>query len=155
MLDLVWSAYFGNNGEVIHQFDDVEQTKEHTFKEVQDRNKQSALKMFTLFNKNTGVSYWVDLTGGRVIIEAAISGIKASSFWLRAVDDEVAGNTEHKYRLIYFRRVTHSFTLGQVAEQTSTPTNIDYFLGFQYTTADGKNVKRVIQITKDDDVFMS
>lgn len=143
MLDLVWSAYF-KNGQILRQFDDEEQTQEHLFKEVQYLGDQ--LTVFTLINKKTQRIYQVNLEHGRIHI--------FNPGFVISPEAEVQGNSAQSYRLIYFRRVTQNMAWNsQSGAALSTP-DIQYFLGYQHTTEDGKNVKRMIQITKDDEVYL-
>lgn len=151
-LDLTWSAHF-KDGTAIHQFDDVEQTKEHRFGEVQEKEQTCPLEKFLLFNSKTNTSYWVDLERGRIFIEPAKCGVKATHIWTRFKEKETEGDTTQKYRLINFRRVTCSLSWNPLKGETeSKPTGIAYFVGFQYTTQDGRNIKKMLQISQDDEV---
>lgn len=151
-LDLVWSAHFAD-GTCIHQFDDTEQTVEHKFQEVQAKEKAVPLSRFLLFNVRTGTSYWADLERGRIIVEPIETGVKACPASRQEPEPEVAGDPNQRYRLIYFRRVQRTFEQSgtQIAE---TSCMVTYFLGYQHTV-DGKNVKRIVNITKADEVFLT
>ena len=151
-LDLTWSAYF-KDGTAIHQFDDTEQTKEHKFGEVQEKEQTCPLERFCLLNSKTATWYWVDLASGRIFIDPAECGVKSNYIWNRLKEKEVAGDQTQKYRLINFRRVTYSLSWNPLTDESaSQPTGIIYFLGFQYTTTDGRNIKRLLQISVDDEV---
>ena len=143
MLNLIWSATL-KDGTYIKQFDDEQQTKEHLFKEVQER--LSEVAQFTLLNIKSGRVYEVDLLYGRISIYDSLRGDDMLS------EPETKGTVDHQYRLIYFRRVTHEmsiFTNGQTVQELKPPI---YFLGYQYTTRDDKNVKRLVQISDDDQI---
>lgn len=131
MLDLIWTAVFKDS--TIKQFDnEKEQTQEHTFKEILDR--QDELEKFILVNVNTNCTYTVDLKNGTI------------SFGDIEPDQDQIVDTKYKYRLIYFRRVLRTFGL-DLREVGNA--NITYFLGYQYTDEQNKNHKRLMKIHKD------
>ncbi len=142
-LTLVWMAYF-QGGKLLYQFEDEEQTKEHLFKEVLDR--QDDLKLFSLINTKSNRIYQIDLENGRFRFFAP--GFVASP------EDVVEGSTENKYRLIHFRRIEKSFAYGATSTIEELSTSIKYFLGYQYTTTEGKNIKHMAQITDNDEVYL-
>jgi len=150
-LDLVWSAYFGDRA-AIHQYDDVEQTKEHLFKEILDKEKECSLSMFMLVNRHTGTSYEVDLEHGRIFIRPIKTGVKSTRL---SPESEVSGSDKYAYRLIYFRRVTRTMAWAGREVSDQGIQDIQYFLGFQYTNEKGENIKRLLQITKDDEVYIA
>ena len=149
-LDLTWVAIF-KNGEMLRQFDDEEQTREHLFKEVLERINN--LQGFQLVNERTKVLYTVDLVNGRLRIAPPIREV--SNETTQNPEIETRGNDKYKYRLIYFRRVTQTMTWAGKEVTRQGVHNIQYFLGFQYTNEKGENVKRMIQISKDDEVYIS
>lgn len=137
MLDLIWQAEFKTEPKVIRQYDDNEQTIEHSFKEVLDR--QEDLEFFELRNIYTNILYRVDLKKGTLDITAeGFSSVEA--------DEDILRNKGCKYRLIYFRRVQRFFStsLQEVDEAI-----IVYFLGFQYLDENNKNHKRFMKIQSD------
>lgn len=142
-LDLVWMAVF-NDGKIVYQFDDEEQTQEHPFREVLDR--QDDLQVFNLVNRNTGTVYQVNLERGRIHI------FKPGTFVTKP-EAEVEGNADSRYRLVYFRRVTQELSWNPSAGAAEGPTSVVYFLGFQSTAPDGKTVRRVLQIMPNDEVY--
>ena len=136
MLDLVWFAAFKNE-ELINQFDDAEQTKEHSFKEVLDR--QNDLRTFALVNINSAVVYAVNLEEGTINVSLANTPQLET-------DEDMKNDTNQAYRLIYFRRVSRNFTsdFKEIGEAT-----VVYFLGFQYLDKNNKNHKRLMKIHSD------
>ena len=136
-LDLVWTAKF-EDGHLIRQFEDDTQTVEHRFQEVLDYPTRPVL--FQLVNVRTGKTYQVDLVNGRFQIFGNTVCVPPEA--------EVQGDPAQNYRLIYFRRVTRSMGAEESVDR-------QYFLGYQYTTAEEKNVKRMIQITKDDELYFT
>ncbi|KKM93002.1 hypothetical protein LCGC14_1212830 [marine sediment metagenome] len=149
-LDLVWSAHF-EDSTCIAQYDDAEQVKEHLFREVQDKQKESRLSTFSLSNCKTGTNYQVDLLGGRILIRPSKCLVRSYS----QPELEVQGSAKYEYRLIYFRRVTHEMKWDgkKISEQGQK--DIQYFLGFQYTNEKNENVKRLLQISKNDEVYFA
>ena len=145
-LELVWSASFTDG--VIKQFDDPDEqeTGEHLFKEVLDR--KDNLMQFSLLNLKSHRVYEVDLLNGRI----KIHGCEGND---TKPEIEVAGNPKYKYRLIYFRRVTHEMKWRGKNINPGEPTDIQYFLGFQYTNEKDENVRRLLQISKDDEVYFA
>lgn len=150
-LDLAWSAYF-SDGSHIFQFDDADQTVEHRFAEVLDKNKTEDLIEFHLTNLRTLQNYRIDLIHGRIIVEPGETLVKSTRIDKRA-EQEVSGNSQYKYRLIYFRRVTRQISWQGAELSPKGSPHIIYFLGYQYTDESGKNHKRIMQITKDDEVI--
>jgi hypothetical protein len=140
-LDLVWTAKF-EDGHLLRQYEDNAQTIEHPFREVLEH--KSRLVLFQLANVHTGKTYQVDLTHGRFQIFGNRMCVPPEA--------EVQGDSAQNYRLVYFRRVTR--TMGSGGSEVPAP-DIQYFLGYQYTTAEGKNVKHMIQITKDDELYFT
>lgn len=145
MLDLVWYAMF-SDGKIIPQFDDVNtQTGEHRFQEVLDHDQP--LVSFHLVNLKTKKMYRVDLKTGSFYFHS-LSGP------LFVPEDEAVGNPNNKYRLIHFRRVTQ--TIKQCVNGLSSELdNIQYMLGYQYTDESGKNHKRIVQISPNDEIKFS
>lgn len=145
-LDLVWAATFTDG--IVKQFDnpDNQETGEHLFKEVLDR--KDALTSFSLLNLRTNRVYDVDLLNGRINIYTSGDGDSN-------MEPEVSGSAKYRYRLIYFRRVTRQMTWNGKQVGDKGVQDIQYFLGFQYTNEDGKNVKRLLQISKDDEVHLA
>ncbi len=146
-LDLVWAAKL-ENVEGINQFDDVDhqETGEHRFQEVLDRSDE--LIQFALLNLKTQRVYAVDLLRGRI-------HMYKNRTYTSPAESEVYGDRKYKYRLIYFRRVTQQMTWDGKAVSDKGITDIQYFLGFQYTNEKGENVKRLLQISKDDEVHIA
>jgi hypothetical protein len=145
MLSLIWIAYFKNKDSVniVRQFDDEQQTQEHLFKEVLDR--KDDLIVFSLVNTKTDRVYQVNLESGRIHI--------FNPGFIVQPESEVVGDNTQRFRLIYFRRVTQNMTwAGSSFEMNDT--DIKYFLGYQYTDKNEKNVKRMIQITDNDEVYL-
>lgn len=132
---IIWKACFKDNIE-INQFDDVEQTQEHLFKEVLER--QDKLTLFCLFNIITGTEYKVDLVNGAITIGKVTQ---------LAIDHTNKFNN----RLIYFRRILKELTLSKTIEEEIK--QITYFLGFQYTENE-RNIKKLIQIYDDGKVVV-
>jgi len=149
-LDLVWSANF-SDGKVIHQFEDpIQQTREHKFQEVLDRF--DTLTEFYLHNIKSGKDYKVDLkTGALHLFQAMLPCVPGPEV-------EVAGNPNMDYRLIYFRRVTRHMQYGPGStnklQEVGEP-EVAYFLGVQYNDEAGKNIKRLLQISKYDEVYFN
>lgn len=144
MLDLIWSAYL-KDGKIIRQFDDEEQTQEHLFKEVQYLHDQ--VVVFNLINIRTNRIYQVNLEHGRIHI--------FNPGFVISPEAEVTGDSTQDYRLIYFRRVTQNMSWNPQAGMTMMEPDVQYFLGYQYTNPEGKNVKRMIQITSTDEVYIN
>ncbi len=132
---LIWKACF-NDGTEINQFEDLEQTKEHLFKEVLER--QNKLVLFCLFNCVTQEEYKVDLINGVI----TIGSIKQLAL------DHI---NKFNNRLIYFRRILKELTIGKMIEEDIK--QITYFLGFQYTENE-RNIKKLIQIFEDGKVVV-
>lgn len=133
---LIWKACF-NDGSEINQFDDVEQTSEHLFKEVLER--QDKLVLFCLFNIFSKESYRVDLANG-VLTVGNVTQL--------AVDHI---NNRQKNRLIYFRRILKEIKMGKTIEEELK--QITYFLGFQFTDGE-RNFKKLMQIYEDGKVVV-
>jgi len=142
MLGLIWQAYL-KDGKIIKQFDDDAQTQEHKFQEVLDH--QDNLAVFNLINVNSGRVYQVNLEHGRFHI--------FSPGFIDAPEAEVAGNAAQRYRLINFRRVTQNMSWNGKSMNNDS-SSILYFLGYQYTTAEGKNVKQLLQINDRDEIYL-
>lgn len=142
MLNLVWSALF-NDGSRLFQFsDDSNQMNETEVPAKRVFDNQENLVEFGLYNVRTGTAYVVDLKLG--IIKTIRQGGA-----IAAPEEDVLGDRDYRYRLIYFRRVRRDFnsSLSQIGEA-----NITYFLGYQFTDEFGKNHKKLIQIRDDDGV---
>ena len=144
MLDLVWFAFM-SNGDVIRQFEDAEQKVEHRFQEVLDRSNE--LTAFCLVNIHSDRVYAVDLERGSIQIYTEKPRHKA--------EQEVLGAVGPKYRLINFRRIERDMTWNGGPLKEKGACRIQYFLGYQYTEADGRNFKKLIQISKEDEVHMT
>ena len=138
MPDLIWIAEF-KDGSITKQFEDQDQKIENLFKEVLD--KKDSLIRFSLMNRHTSLSYTVNL-------ESGIFGITSPAFQntLLDIDEELKNDTELKYRLIYFRRVSRDFN-SDFKEIGNA--KITYFLGYQYTDQQNKNHKRLMKISND------
>lgn len=143
-LAFVWEAVF-EDGIRIRQFDDAEQTGEHLFKEIQEKEKTSRLVTFSLIGHVDANHYSVDLVNGVFYIEPIAAGVLSRQF---KTEPEVSGTPDIDYRLIYFRRVTRQFSAQGKSLATYGDTDIQYFLGYQYTDKEGKNHKRLMQIDK-------
>ena len=143
-LVLVWLAMF-RDGTLLHQFDDEGQTREHRFQEVLDR--QDMLHTFCLLNLKTGSVYHVDLEHGRIRVSRPGSRVTEP-------EAEVEGDPSRRYRLMYFRRVTQRMT-GDRYIESAEGSSTSYFLGVQYTAPDGSTVRRLLQITADDEVHLA
>ena len=141
-LELVWTAKF-NDGKVIRQFDDTEQTSEHLFKELQEY--PAKLCIFQLENIHTNRIYQADLEAGKITI------FPSPAVYMTP-EAEAQGDTTQTYRLIYFRRVRHKVEYAGGNLKDGGIESIYYFIGFQYTDATGQNVKRMIQISDQDEV---
>ena len=150
-LDLIWTAVF-DDGKVIYQFNDLEQKQEHLFKEVLEYHNKSRLICFKLTNDRTHRDYDVDLVSGKFHFHNSILSSKMSP--VSAPENEVRGDKKYRYRLIYFRRVTRTMTWAGKEISDQGVQDIQYFLGFQYTNEKGENVKRLLQISKDDEVYL-
>jgi len=143
MLDLIWLAKF-KDGTLIQQYDEIEtQQKEHAFKEVLDRHDD--LEHFALVNIHNGFIYSVNLLSGTLSITDSESEVVPQP------DEDMLRGDSHKYRLIYFRRVTRTFglSLNEIGNA-----EIVYFLGFQFNLKDGSNQKRLMKIDKDGKVII-
>lgn len=149
-LDLTWVARF-KNGKILLQFDDYEQTREHLFKEVLER--ANDLQAFQLVNQRTRVLYSVDLVNGRLRVAPPIGEVPGSV--TQNSEIETRGTDKYRYRLIYFRRVTLEMKWSGENINPGEPTDIQYFLGFQYTNEKSENVKRLLQISKNDEVYIA
>lgn len=141
MLDIVWSAQF-KDGSIIHQFDDGEQTKEHLFKEVLER--QDDLSIFNLLNVKTKRLYRLSLETGLVHVLSTDTFVK---------NPEPDLNKRNNIRLIYFRRMQQSIVFS--GTKKINPTLVAYFLGYQWNDESGKNHKVLLQIHEDDQMFIS
>jgi hypothetical protein len=138
MLDLIWTAWF-EDGTTIQQFTDEEQKIEHSFKEVLD--KKDSLTVFSLQNRHTKLIYILNLKTGIFGITSPV--IKND---ILDTDEDMKNDTEQKYRLIYFRRVSRTFGLDLTEIGDA---NIVYFLGYQFTDEHNKNHKRLMKIQND------
>lgn len=139
MLDLIWVALF-KDGNILRQFDDVDaQAGEHAFQEVLDRTEE--LAGFALLNVRTNAIYSVNLLNG------TFSTSNGQMMEQLLADEDMLRDSSCKYRLIYFRRVTRTFSHLDL-KNASSPV-ITYFLGFQYNDADGRNFKRMVKISGD------
>ncbi len=146
-LDLVWTACF-EDGRIIRQFDDEAQTVEHPFGEVQDHERRSPLHTFSLLNVNTRRVYQLNLHAGRIhIFQPGCT---------RHPEPEVEGDPSRRYRLIFFRRVRQRLSWAPSGPiESAEGVTTSYFLGFQYTGSDGRNITRLLQIEPDDEVYLS
>ena len=141
-LGLVWEAKVAD-GKVIRQFDDAEQISEHLFKELQEY--PAKLSIFQLENIHTNRIYQADLEAGKITI------FPSPAVYMTP-EAEAQGDTTQTYRLIYFRRVRHKVEYAGGNLKDGGIESIYYFIGFQYTDATGQNVKRMIQISDQDEV---
>jgi len=139
---VIWVAQF-QDGRVLRQFDDEDQTREHLFKEVLDH--QEDLTLFNLCNLDTKTMYRLNLETGIVHI------IKQSSF----VHNPEPDHSTKKVRLIYFRRMEKKMEFDGREMSESEPVVKAYFLGYQYNDELGKNHKMLLQVHDDDQVFIS
>lgn len=146
MLDLIWSAHFADKM-VIRQYDDTE--KEHLFKEVQEKQNTSKLVRFILWNPIRDTKYQVCLETGMISIYSPDTDSDTRP------EVEVSGNSKYEYRLIYFRRVTRHLTWAGKQITDKGVQDIQYFLGLQYTNEKNENVKRLLQISKHDEVYFA
>lgn len=151
-LALVWTAIF-DDGKVIYQFDDVEQKLEHRFKEVIDYQNKAWLICLKLTNLRTHRDYAADLVNGKFHIHNSL--VSPKMFPISTPEKEVGGTKKYKYRWILFRRVTQQMTWDGKAVSDKGITDIQYFLGFQYTNEKGENVKRLLQISRHDEVYIA
>ena len=131
MLDLAWVAEF-KDGSSINQYD--KEGNETKFKAVLD--KKDELKRFMLVNRHSLTAYLVDLTKGFFTV-----GKVGGSVLEPRVDMFPKG--EYHYRLIYFREVERAFgpTLKEIGEPSYT-----FFVGFQYTDENNRNVQTLAKI---------
>ena len=144
-LDLAWLALY-DNGDILQQFKDLKTQEDETlFQKVLDR--PDKLGYFMLVNVHSNKVYSVDLRMGKISIYEMTQKSKP--------EKETRGDEKYDYRLIYFRRVTQE--MKATGTQLSQPKlkDIQYFLGFQYTNEKGENVKRLLQISKDDEVYLT
>ena len=150
MLDLIWSAYFDDKT-ILDQYynNEANIVTERLFIEVQEKQKKSKLIRFVLSNTGRGAYYLVNLEQGRIYLNSHNSKNPSKP------EIEVSGNPKYDYRLIYFRRVTRHITWAGEQMTDKGIQDIQYFLGFQYTNENNENVKRLLQISKDDEVYFA
>ena len=129
----------------------TDETREHLFKEVLER--ANDLHIFQLLNRRTRVLYSVDLVNGQLRIAPPIEAVPRGV--THDPELEVRGTDKYAYRLIYFRRVTRTMTWAGKETSDQGVHDIQYFLGFQYTNEKGENVKRLLQIAKNDEVYIT
>ena len=143
-MKLIWMAQF-RDGSILRQFDNEERTKEHSFKEVLDR--QDDLSVFNLINTGTGKTYRLNLDTGNVHV------LQAGSFVTNAEPDIAVGR---KVRLIYFRRMKKDMGFNNAGALVSVgePAMLASFLGCQWNDPDGKNRKILLQIHEDDQLHI-
>jgi len=147
-LDLVWTAIL-KDGSIIRQFTDEAQTQERLFREVQEQ--ENDLRAFQLTNIRSKVLYTVDLINGTIRIASAIN--KFGNCLTAAPEVEVSGNLKYKYKLIYFRRITRDLCHGR--SSNSDMKDIQYFLGFQFVDENGLIGQKLLQISRDDEVYFA
>lgn len=150
-LDLIWSAHFEDRV-AIHQYDDAEMTKERLFREILNKQRDCRLVAFFLYNRHTRTNYEIDLVNGRIFIRPGETTVKSTTL---KPEIETKGTSQYNYRLIYFRRVTRHLTWAGKQIEDKGIQDIQYFLGFQYTNEKGENVKRLLQISKNDEVYFA
>jgi len=145
MLDFAWFALY-DNGDILQQFKDLKtQEDEILFQKILDR--LDTPHHFTLVNVHSNKVYSVDLQMGKISIYETAQKSKP--------EKETRGEEKYDYRLIYFRRVTQEMTWDGKNLGKPQQKDIQYFLGFQYTNEKGENVKRLMQISKDDEVYIA
>ena len=144
-LDLAWFALY-DNGDILQQFKDLKtQEDEILFQKILARADKP--HHFMLVNIHSDRVYSVDLQMGKISIYSNAQRSKP--------EKETLGDEKYDYRLIYFRRVTQEMTWSGDKLSKPKQKDIQYFLGFQYTNEKGENVKRLLQITKDDEVYIA
>jgi len=143
-LGLIWVAKFSDD-KTLRQFDDAEQTQEHLFRELQEY--PAKLLIFQLENMRTQRIYQVDLEAGKIMQFSSPS-------LYTAPEAEVQGDKTRDYRLIYFRRITETVEWAGGGVKPAGK-NVAYFVGFQYTDSEGKNVKRLVQISEQDEIYIA
>lgn len=135
MLDFVWYAEL-KDGSFLGQFENLEtQAGENSFKRVLDAQ-ADLVRFHLLYARDSGrkIRYTVNLVDGTIC---------------RTDGDELLADLDMLrdgaavYRLIYFRRITRTFSTG--LQEMGQPI-IVYFLGFQYIDENGKNHKRLVKI---------
>lgn len=143
MIDFGWFALY-DNGDILQQFKDLKTQKDEIlFRKILDRVDKP--RHFMLVNRHSDRVYSVDLEMGKISIYSTAQRSKP--------EIETRGEGKYDYRLIYFRRVTHEMKWQGENINPGEPTDIQYFLGFQYTNEKGENIKRLLQISKDDEVY--
>jgi len=144
-LDLAWFALY-DNGDILQQFKDLKtQEDEILFQKILDR--LDTPHHFMLVNVHSDKVYSVDLQMGKISIYETMQKSKP--------EKETRGDEKYNYRLIYFRRVTQEMKWDGKKLSKAVQKNIQYFLGFQYTNEKGENVKRLLQIAKNDEVYIA
>jgi hypothetical protein len=130
-----WKARF-EGGRVLEQFDANE--KERLFKEVLD--KQELLESFELLENEK--IYAVSLIYGTFYI----NGVKVN-----LITEEELGIPlrDAEYRIIYYRRMRQTLSESEIGKLRL----FCYLLGWQ-TTVNGKNIKRILQIYPNGNIFL-
>ena len=132
----VWRG-IGEEDYSLDQFD-FDTGKENLFKDLD----QDKLMIFELRNKE-GDFFAVDLITGSLIIQR-----KGSNQMVLAFDGyDMNTALKEKFRLVYFRRVRKTFSIGSSDQTTSVVPH----LGWQITI-DGKNHQRVMAILDKDNI---
>lgn len=145
ILDFGWFALY-DNGDVLQQFKDLNTQEDETlFQKILDRADKPS--HFMLVNVHSNKVYSVDLRMGKISIYATTQKAKP--------EKETRGDEKYDYRLIYFRRVTQEMNWDGKKLSKAQQKDIQYFLGFQYKNEKGENVKRLLQISKDDEVYIA
>jgi len=132
---LKWRAYFRNQ-HVLEQYSDS--GKERLFREVLDR--QNELERLELVED--GKIYSINLLDGSFYI----TGVR-----LNLITEAELGIPlrNAKYRIIYYKRVQREVS----GVNVGSPKIICYLLGWQ-STANGKNIQRILQIYPTGEIFL-
>lgn len=126
-----WIAYLKDNTQ-IKRFDEG---KENSFRLVVES--QDLVDKFEI--NNNGFGCIVDLKDGAFTL---LSGGQEIPFCPLNYDN-IDKDTDLKYRLVYYRREIHSF--GASLELNGGTTQF-VAVGWQVTTKDGRNLKRIIRV---------
>lgn len=141
MLDLIWTAYFSSEPRIVRQYDDAEQTIEHSSKEVFDR--EDDLEKFEFRNVHTNVLYTVDLLEG--MVDVTLNGLEHAVPRNDDTDMSMVRKYPYDYRLIFRRQVSQHANSNYVL----IGQDIVYLLGFQYLDKNGSCHKRIMKIFPD------
>jgi hypothetical protein len=131
-LTILWEATFKDNSK-IKQFDSK---GEHKYQEV--LNRISELSTFSICDWSLNLWFTVDVIHGNLYFNINKPQIPPY------ISEEAQDIIKHNIRLIYFTRARISGV-----GTTITTKEVFYFLGYQYSDANGNNKKVICQIDED------